>query len=191
SGAVLAMVGWGGGAIAAPAPTPAPAPNLEPNAEAEPASATDLDRLTLEQLLNLPVVTSSGGVEEERSMASANVYVVSRDEIAVHGWRSLAELLANVPGLYVSDDLVMPSLGVRGVTGGLASGTRVVKIMIDGQAVNFRPELTAFLGPEYIPMEAVERVEIAKGPLSALYGANAFIATVNVITRRPHGRMAE
>ena len=48
----------------------------------------------------------------------------------------------------------------------------------------FRPLLSAFLGPEYIPMEAVERIEVAKGPLSALYGANAFIATVNVITRK-------
>ncbi|HVE81511.1 MAG TPA: TonB-dependent receptor, partial [Myxococcales bacterium] len=43
--------------------------------------------------------------------------------------------------------------------------------------------LTAFLGPELIPVQMIERVEIAKGPLSSLYGANAFLATVNVITR--------
>jgi iron complex outermembrane receptor protein len=57
--------------------------------------------------------------------------------------------------------------------------------MIDGQAVNFRPELMAFWGQEYIPVEAIERVEVAKGPLSALYGADAFLATVNVITKNP------
>lgn len=90
-----------------------------------------------------------------------------------------------MPSLYVIDDLVLPSLGVRGISGGVKAGTRLVKVMINGQSVNFRPELTAFLGPEFIPIEAVERVEIAKGPLSALYGANAFIATVNVITREP------
>jgi outer membrane receptor protein involved in Fe transport len=50
--------------------------------------------------------------------------------------------------------------------------------------VSFRPDLTAFLGPEYIPVEMIERVEVAKGPLSALHGANAFLATVNVITRQ-------
>jgi iron complex outermembrane receptor protein len=155
------------------------------------SAPSEMDLFRLDNVLNAPVVTSSGGVDEERSLASANVYSITREEIAAHGWRSLAEALANVPGLYVIDDLVLPSLGVRGVTGGLASGTRVIKVMIDGEAVHFRPELTAFLGPEYIPMEAVERIEIAKGPLSALYGANAFIATVNVITRRPEGLLAE
>src|SRR5207249_11435642 len=91
----------------------------------------------------------------------------------------------SVPGLYVINDLVQPQVGVRGVTGGFSAGTRIVKIMINGVPVSFRPELNAFIGPEFIPMEVVERVEIAKGPLSALYGANAFLATVNVITREP------
>ncbi len=145
----------------------------------------NIESLDLKDLLNEPVVTAGGGVEEERSLASANVYTVSRDEIAAHGWRSLSEILASVPNLFVIDDLVLPSIGVRGVTGGVKAGTRLVKVMINGQSVNFRPELTSFLGPEFIPIEAVERVEIAKGPLSALYGANAFVATVNVITRDP------
>lgn len=145
----------------------------------------NIESLDLRDLLNEPVVTAGGGIAEEHGLASANVFTVSRQEIAAHGWRSLGELLAIVPGLYVIDDLVQPSLGVRGVTGGVKAGTRLVKVMINGQSVSFRPELTAFLGPEFIPIEAVERVEIAKGPLSALYGANAFIATVNVITREP------
>jgi outer membrane receptor protein involved in Fe transport len=90
-----------------------------------------------------------------------------------------------VPGLFVVDDLVNPSVAVNGVSPGLRGGTRIVRTMINGVEVNFRPDLTAFIGPEYIPMDAIERVEIAKGPLSALYGANAFLATVNVITRVP------
>jgi len=53
--------------------------------------------------------------------------------------------------------------------------------------VNFRPDLTAFIGPEMIPVEMIERVEVARGPLSALYGANAFLATVNVVTRTQAG----
>ncbi|MGC4087883.1 MAG: TonB-dependent receptor [Polyangiaceae bacterium] len=57
--------------------------------------------------------------------------------------------------------------------------------------MSFRPDLEAFLGPEFIPVEAIERVEVAKGPLSALYGANAFLATVNVITREPEDRQVE
>jgi len=128
------------------------------------------------------VVTAGRGKEEERALASASVFTISREEILVHGWRSLTEVLANVPGLYLVDDQVTPEIGVRGVTGGLQSGSRLVKVMIDGTVVSFHPELTAFLGPEFIPIEAVERIEIAKGPLSALYGANAFVATINIIT---------
>jgi outer membrane receptor protein involved in Fe transport len=162
----------------------ASAPAAGPTKDSVPIQ--NIESLDLKDLLNEPVVTAGGGVEEERSLASANVYTISREEIAAHGWRSLGELLAVVPSLYVIDDLVLPSIGVRGVTGGVKAGTRLVKVMINGQSVNFRPELTSFLGPEFIPIEAVERVEIAKGPLSALYGANAFIATVNVITRDPN-----
>lgn len=140
--------------------------------------------VNLEQLLNLRVVTASGGVAEERSLAPASVVAFTREDIARHGWRSVGEVLENVPGIDVIDDHVLSSVGVRGVTGGFRAGTRVVKVMIDGLAVNFRPDLAAFIGPEYIPIEAVERIEIAKGPLSAIYGANAFVAVVNVITRQ-------
>jgi iron complex outermembrane receptor protein len=101
------------------------------------------------------------------------------------------EILREVPGLYVTYDNVSYSVGVREMTGGFRGGTRITKIMIDGIAVNFRPDLEAFIGTEFIPVEAIQRVEVAKGPLSALYGANAFIATVNVITREPEERSAE
>lgn len=148
------------------------------------SSSSELDLFKLDALLNSVVVTASRGQEEERSSAAASVFTISREDILQHGWHSIAEALGNVPGLYLIDDLVTPSVGVRGVTGGLQSGSRLVKVMINGVAVNFRPELTAFLGPEFIPIAAVERIEVAKGPLSALYGANAFIATINVITRR-------
>ncbi len=138
------------------------------------------------------VVTGGGGVKEDRSLAAANITVITADDMLRHGWRSVADALSNVPGLYVIDDGVSQTLSVRGFNGGLQSGTRIVKIMINGVAVNFRPELNAMIGPEYLPVEAIDRIEIAKGPLSALYGANAFLATVNVITKSyEHGWHAE
>jgi outer membrane receptor protein involved in Fe transport len=146
-----------------------------------------ISELSLEQLMDMPVVTASGKAEE-RSLAAANVFIVSRDDIERHAYRSLGEMLRLVPGMYLIYDYVGYSVGVREVTGGYRGGTRIVKVMIDGVPISFRPDLEAFLGPEFIPVEAIERVEIAKGPLSALYGANAFLATVNVITRDPEER---
>lgn len=146
-----------------------------------------ISELSLEQLMDMPVVTASGKAEE-RSLAAANVFIVSRDDIERHAYRSLGEMLRLVPGMYLIYDYVGYSVGVREVTSGYRGGTRMVKVMIDGVPISFRPDLEAFLGPEFIPVEAIERVEIAKGPLSALYGANAFLATVNVITRTPEER---
>jgi outer membrane receptor protein involved in Fe transport len=160
-----------------------------------PLRAQDMGQLLqmpVEDLLSVSSVTASGGTAEERATASGNVIIVQHQEIENHGWRSLAEVLASIPGLYVVDDGSLVSVGVRGVTGGLHAGTRLVKIMINGTPVSFRPDLRAFIGPEYIPILAVERVEVVKGPLSALYGANAFLATVNVITREiPFGTTVE
>lgn len=169
----------------APAPIAPAGPTLTLPTEALTAPAkNELDLFRLDSLLNSVVVTASRGQEEERSSAAASVFTISREDIQQHGWRSITEALGNVPGLYLIDDLVTPSVGVRGVTGGLQAGSRLVKVMINGVAINFRPELTALLGQEFLPIDAVERIEVAKGPLSALYGANAFIATINVITRR-------
>lgn len=146
---------------------------------------SELAHMSLEDLLAMSTTTASGGTSEERATAAGNVTVIRRDEIRNNGWHSLAEALASVPGLFLIDDGSVTSINVRGITAGLRGGTRLVKIMINGTEVSFRPDLRAFIGPEYIPIEAVERIEIVKGPLSALYGANAFIATINVITLRP------
>jgi outer membrane receptor protein involved in Fe transport len=182
------VFGWGlalalssSGLAAAQTDEPAPAP-AAPAPEAPAPDVDELLEMSLEELVNLQVVTASG-LEERAAVAAADVTAFTAEDIARHGWRSVAEVLAATPGFYVIDDFVLPSTSVRGVAAGLRSGTRLIKVMVNGVPVSFRPDLTAFLGPEFIPIEVVERIEIAKGPLSALYGANAFLAVVNVITR--------
>ena len=138
----------------------------------------------LDVLLAEPIVTGNGGRPTTRALGPANIVIVGRAEIQRRGWRSLAEVFSNVVGLYVIDDQVNPSVSVRGVSGGLRSGTRIIKVMINGVAVSFRPDSNAFIGEEFLPIDSIQTIEIAKGPLSSLYGANAFLATVNVITRR-------
>lgn len=153
-----------------------------PDAGPSVASPEELEALLLSQARTES--SAIAGREESRATAPANIQIISFEQIAQRRYRSVAEALADVPGLYIIDDLVIPSVGVRGITGGVGSGSRIVRVMINGVQINFRPDLSAFLGPEYLPIEIVERIEIAKGPLSALYGANAFLATVNIVTRR-------
>ncbi|MCP3868524.1 MAG: TonB-dependent receptor plug domain-containing protein [Gammaproteobacteria bacterium] len=59
----------------------------------------------------------------------------------------------------------------------------MIKVMIDGRSVAFRTTSGNWLGPELIPLSAVDRIEIIRGPASALYGADAFLGVVNIVTR--------
>lgn len=115
--------------------------------------------------------------------APAVISVISRAEIRRHGWRSVGEALRSVPGLYGWFDGVTWAYGVRGVSGGLRANSRVLKVLLNGQPVAYRYATTNWLGRELVPMAVVERIEVVRGPASALYGADAFLGVVNVITR--------
>ncbi|RLB54233.1 MAG: hypothetical protein DRI34_12310, partial [Deltaproteobacteria bacterium] len=110
--------------------------------------------------------------------------VISREDIRRHGWGSVAEALASIAGIYVNYDYVFHDLGLRGISNELRGASRSIKVLINGQDVSFRAETSNFLGPELIPLEAIDHIEVIRGPASALYGANAFLGLVNIITRR-------
>jgi outer membrane receptor for ferrienterochelin and colicins len=143
-----------------------------------------LKDVSLQTLLDTPVeVWSATKFASKVEDVAAIVTVYSRDDIRNWGYRSVAELLAHTVGFDVIDDHVAPNVGVRGVSGGLGSESGTLKVMIDGHSVAFRSTGGNFLGPELLPLSAIERVEIIRGPGSALYGADAFLGVVNIITR--------
>ena len=88
-----------------------------------------------------------------------------------------------MPGFYDVPDLVSHNIGIRGINGGPNASDNVVKLMIDGHPVDYRSTTGNFFGEELLPLEVIDRLEIIRGPASALYGANAFLGVVNVITR--------
>jgi iron complex outermembrane receptor protein len=133
------------------------------------------------QLKELVVSTTRTAIRASQSPAV--ITVVTAEEIQTRGLVDLAGILRTVPGFYDVSDLTTHNVGVRGINGGLRASGNVIKVMIDGVAVDFRPTTGNFFGPELIPVEAIARVEIIRGPASALYGANAFLGVVNVITK--------
>ena len=121
-----------------------------------PASAgdgvADLD-LDLKTLLDPPVdVWAATKTNQSKDEAPAVITTVTREQIAVWGYRSLAELLSNQLGFYVVDDHVSPNLAVRGISGGLYADSSIVKILIDGHPVAFQSSGGNGLGPELIPL---------------------------------------
>jgi iron complex outermembrane receptor protein len=149
---------------------------------AEPVES--VDDLDLVKLLNVEVSTATKTAESQDE-APAVIQVVTHADIVRWGYQTVGEVLQHVQGFYIIDDHILPDVGVRGMTGGLGSESSVIKVMIDGRSVAYLTTSGNWLGTELVPLESVAQIEIIRGPASALYGADAFLGVVNIITWRP------
>jgi iron complex outermembrane receptor protein len=141
-----------------------------------------LFNVSVEALLDMPFSTASRQALAARD-APAVVSVITAEDIRQFGYRSVADALVQVPGMYAVSDGIAPNVGVRGIHAGVRSWSRILKVMIDGQPVAYRPDASNFLGASLLNMAAIERIEVVRGPASALYGADAFLGVINIITR--------
>ena len=146
------------------------------------AEQTDLADFSLEQLLQV-TVTSASKFKQRAIDAPSAVQVITRKEIRLHGWRTLGEALASLPGMFISNDRAYDYIGARGFLVPGDYNTRFL-LMIDGQRNNDNVYQQAVPGSEgWVDMSAVERIEYIPGPGSAIYGSNAMFGVINVITR--------
>jgi outer membrane receptor protein involved in Fe transport len=147
----------------------------------------DLTEMSLEDLMGLQVktVSSASRHTQDISNAPASVTVVSSEQIRRYGYRTLADVLRSVMGFNVTYDRNYYYLGMRGI--GLPGdfNSRIL-LMVDGHRFNEPTNDSFFTGPGLgIDMNDVKKVEIVRGPASALYGQNAMLAIVNVIMKGP------
>lgn len=132
---------------------------------------------SLEQLMTLPVTISTQS-PTQLSKAPAVVTLLTAEDIRATGTSNLMEILQTVPGLYVKSNLFgfKPLISFRG-----ASGANVL-LMVDGAPMK---DLVWSPGIFWkgIPASQIERIEIIRGPGSALFGSDASAGAINVITR--------
>jgi outer membrane receptor for ferrienterochelin and colicins len=144
---------------------------------------TDLTDLSIEDLMNVEVYSASKHMQSA-SDAPASVTVVTADDIRRYGYRTLADILQSVRGFYVTYDRDYSFVGVRGF-GRLGDWNSRILVLIDGHRINDNVLGNAMLGTEFlVDVDMIERIEIVRGPSSSLYGAQAFFAVINVITRK-------
>ena len=154
---------------------------LAPTARAQ-ENPKDLGEVNLEDLGTIKVYSASKHLQSA-SDAPASVTVVTSDEIQKFGYRNLADILRSVSGFYVTYDRDYTFVGVRGF-GRLGDWNSRILVLIDGHRINNNVLGQALLGNEFlVDVDMIERVEIVRGPSSSLYGANAFFAVINVVTR--------
>ena len=143
--------------------------------------APDAADLSIEDLLNVKVYSASKH-EQKTSEAPAWITVVSRGDIDKYGYRTLFDVLRNATGFYVRNHGTYSTLGVRGFAPPSGSNGRIL-LLVNGHEINDNINDSAPLNWEFpVDMDMIDRIEIVRGPSSALYGADAFFAVVNVIT---------
>jgi iron complex outermembrane receptor protein len=149
--------------------------------------ADDLsDSLGDETLLfeDIPSVYGASKYEQKVTEAPSSVSIVTAEEIAKYGYRTLADLLRSLRGFYTTYDRNYHYAGVRGFGIPGDYNTRIL-LLIDGHRTNDSVYDAAPIGTDFLlDVDLIDRVEVVRGPSSSIYGSNAFFAVVNVITQR-------
>ncbi len=131
-------------------------------------------------LENTEVVTATR-TKTKRKEAPAAIYVISAQQIAERGYRTLSDALHDIPGIDFQHNYgIYPDLiHQRGLVGGMQR----TLIYVDGIPDNNLNENAMLAGSVRFPLNNVARIEVISGPASALYGANAFNGIINIIMK--------
>lgn len=113
--------------------------------------------------------------------------VVSKKEIEEKNAKTVDDALSAIAGLYSSRGQGFPTTNPLVTLRGTGYQGRTL-ILVDGQSINEYYYRGGGVNWEAVPMESIEKIEVIKGPFSALYGGNAMGGVVNIITKRPEKR---
>ena len=146
----------------------------------------DLSLLSLEELMNIKVISASRW-PQPLATAPATLYVLTADEIRLLGARTIPDLLRSLPGVDVMtawDNEV--EVGGRGLS---TFQNAKLLVLVDGVRAN--DDWNGAMRWKDYPLfiEDIARIEVSLSPLSALWGANAFGGTVNIVTTPPGDRL--
>lgn len=130
------------------------------------------------------VTVTAAGYEQSVKDAPASVSVITAAEIAKKSYTDVTDVLKDIPGIHIQGGGVEQSVMIRGMSADYTLFLVDGRPQQDNQAfglngaqagtpINFLP-----------PVDAIERIEVIRGPASALYGSNAIGGVVNVITRK-------
>ncbi|MCV2351900.1 TonB-dependent receptor plug domain-containing protein [Paucibacter sp. Y2R2-4] len=147
------------------------------NEAARAASLLDLDIDALSQI----EVRSATGFKMPARDAPAVVTVLTAAQIEALGALSLEEALQGIVGLHITPKNRNPNFVIRGVA---TFDNPEVLVTLNDVPIN--QVLTGALGlGVQLPLAAVERIEVVRGPGSAVFGADAFTGVINIVTRDP------
>ncbi|MDP1666979.1 MAG: TonB-dependent receptor [Methylobacter sp.] len=155
---------------------------LNSSAFAAAASNDDLEKELAYLAAERQVVITASKIEEHVDKTIATTTVITQSDIQQIGARNLLDVLRLVPGIGITQtQMGWREIEVRGVK---TLTSEKVQIMLNGHPLDHNLQ-NAGSGWVYddLPVDTIKRVEVVRGPSSALYGANAFLAVINIITQ--------
>ncbi|MFP4556875.1 MAG: TonB-dependent receptor plug domain-containing protein [Bacteroidales bacterium] len=139
---------------------------------------------SIDELMNINIESAAKRTESIADIP-ASIVILTRQDIKNQGWQTIEEVLNNVPGMYKIDDYLWFGSDNYGVRGFFSSGAfSSMIILVNG--VNQREDwYNSFpLTKINVPVEAIDRIEVIRGPMSVVYGNNAFQGAINIITNQ-------
>ena len=143
--------------------------------------------LSFDELMEINVnkVYGASKYDQPVTRAPSSITIIDSSQIKRYGYRTLADILRSVRGFYTGNDRNYTYLGVRGFLRPGDHNSRIL-LLINGHRINDNIYDAAPIGSEFpIDIDLIERVEIIRGPSSALYGNSAFFGVINVVTKKP------
>lgn len=157
----------------------------------EPTERLDLRTLSLEELMDLEIVSVTKG-EQRRLAVPAAVSVITGEDIRRSGATSLPEALRMAPGLHVAR--VTGSVWAVSSRGFSSVNSAKLLVLMDGRSLYTPLFSGVFWDVQDTPLEDIDRIEVIRGPGAALWGANAMNGVINVTTksaRDTHGSLVQ
>lgn len=131
------------------------------------------------------VVVTAAGYAQQVTQAPASISVVSREQLEKKAYRDITDALRDVPGVIVTGGGAGDNgadISMRGMP------AQYTLVLVDGRRQSSResrPNGSAGFEQDWLPpLQAIERIEVIRGPMSTLYGSDAIGGVINVITRK-------
>ncbi len=133
------------------------------------------------ELANISVSIATGTAKPVYQSAAVTT-VITADQIKAMGATELSQVLETVPGLHVSIQAVTNDAmySMRGIQNPV---NNQVLVMLNGTRYSVPYKGSSMTGME-LPVEAIQKIEVIRGPGSALYGADAFAGVINIVTKK-------
>ena len=148
--------------------------------QSEQQTSAALKQLSLEQLSNIQITTTTRGPENAFKTPAA-VFVITAEDIRRSGATSIPEALRLAPGIEVARiDSDKWSIGIRGFGSRLS---RDVLVLIDGRTVYTTLLAGTYWEVQDTLLEDIDRIEVIRGPGGTIWGPNAVNGVINIITK--------